>query len=305
MTAGRNRRLKHSRDEEPMKTILTCAVTGNLTRPDQNPALPVTPEEIAQSCLDAAAAGAAIVHIHVRYPDGRPSMELAHYRDVVKLIRVKNDALILNLTTGPGGRYHPSDDDPAVAGPRTNLLPPLQRVEHIIELRPEIATLDLNTMTFGSETVINTPRNVRIMAKAIYDCGVKPEIELFDGGDIELARDMFADGSLRTPAMASLVLGVSYGFPANTEAMMYARNRLPSGVAWTGFGVGRAAFPMLAQAYILGGHVRVGMEDTVYVERGRLTSGNAELVEKAWWLIAKMGGELASSEEARSMLGLC
>jgi uncharacterized protein (DUF849 family) len=287
-----------------MKTILTCAVTGNLTRPDQNPALPITPEEIAQSCLDAAAAGAAIVHIHVRHPDGRPSMELAHYRDVVQLIRAKNQALILNLTTGPEGRYHPSDHNPAVAGPRTNLLPPLQRVEHIVELRPEVATLDLNTMTFGNEAVINTPRNVRIMAEAVYDCGVKPEIELFDSGDIELARDMFADGSLRTPAMASLVLGVSYGCPANTEAMLYARNRLPADVAWTGFGVGRAAFPMLAQAYILGGHVRVGMEDTVYVDRGRLTSGNAELVEKACWLIAKLGGKLATSDEARSMVGL-
>ena len=150
MTAGRN--------EKPMKTILTCAVTGNLTRPDQNPALPITPEQIAWSCLDAAAAGAAIVHIHVRHSDGRPSMELAHYREVVQLIRAKNDALILNLTTGPGGRYHPSDDNPAVAGPRTNLLPPLQRVEHIVELRPEIATLDLNTMTIPTAPTLVTRR---------------------------------------------------------------------------------------------------------------------------------------------------
>jgi uncharacterized protein (DUF849 family) len=291
-------------NEEPMKTILTCAVTGNLTRPDQNPNLPITPEQIAQACLDAGAAGAAIVHIHVRHPDGRPSMELAHYHEVVRLIRAKNDALILNLTTGPGGRYHPSDDNPAVAGPRTNFLPPLRRVEHIADIRPDIATLDLNTMTFGAETVINTPRNVRIMAEAIYDSGAKPEIELFDSGDIELARDMFADGSLRTPAMASLVLGVKYGFPANTETMLFARNRLPPDVAWTAFGVGRAVFPMLAQAYVLGGNVRVGMEDTVYVDRGCLTSGNAELVEKARWLVTKLGGEIAGSQEARNMLAL-
>jgi len=287
-----------------MKTILTCAVTGNLTLPDQNPNLPITPDEIAQACLVAAAAGAAIVHIHVRHPDGRPSMELAHYREAVRLIRARNDALILNLTTGPGGRYHPSDDNPAVAGPRTNFLPPLRRVEHIADLRPDIATLDLNTMTFGNETVINTPRNVRIMAEAIYDSGVKPEIELFDSGDIELMRDMLSDCSLRTPAMASLVLGVKYGFPANTETMLFARNRLPANVSWTGFGIGRAAFPMLAQAYILGGHVRVGMEDTVYVDRGRLTSSNAELVEKAYWLITKLGGEIATSEEARDLLEL-
>ena len=159
-------------------------------------------------------------------------------------------------------------------------------------------------MTFGNETVINTPRNVRIMARAIYDSGAKPEIELFDSGDVELARDMFADGSLRTPAMASLALGVKYGFPANTETMLFARNRLPPDVVWTGFGVGRTAFPMLTQAYILGGHVRVGMEDTVYLDRGRLTSGNAELVEKACWLIAKLGGEIATSEQARNMLAL-
>jgi len=287
-----------------MKTILTCAVTGNLTRPDQNPNLPITPEQIANSCLDAAAGGAAIVHIHVRHPDGRPSMELAHYREVVRLIRAKNDALILNLTTGPGGRYHPSDEDPAVPGPRTNLLPPLRRVEHIFDLRPEIATLDLNTMTFGGETVINTPRNVRIMAQAIYDAGAKPEIELFNSGDVELARDLLAEGSLRAPAMASLVLGVKYGFAADPQTMLFARDRLPSSVSWTGFGVGRAAFPMLAQAYILGGHVRIGMEDTVYVDRARPTSDNAELVDKACWLIAKLGGEIANSEQARRILGL-
>jgi uncharacterized protein (DUF849 family) len=287
-----------------MKTILTCAVTGNLTRPDQNPNLPITPQQIAQACLDAAAAGAAIAHIHVRHSDGRPSMELAHYREVVRLIRAQNNALILNLTTGPGGRFHPSDDNPAVAGPRTNFLPPLRRVEHIADLRPDIATLDLNTMTFGAETVINTPRNVRIMAEAIYDSGAKPEIELFDSGDIELARDMFADGSLRVPAMASVVLGVKYGLPARTEALLFARDLLPPNLAWTGFGVGRAAFPMLAQAYILGGNVRVGMEDTVYVDRGRLAASNAEMVEKASWLMLKLGGEVAGCEEARDLLEL-
>ena len=127
---------------------------------------------------------------------------------------------------------------------------------------------------------------------------------MFDSGDIELARDMLSDGSLRAPAMASLVLGVKYGFPANTETMLFARNRLPPDVAWTGFAVGRAAFPMLAQANVLGGHVRVGMEDTVYVDRGRLTSGNAELVEKARWLVTKLGGEIAAPEEARNMLAL-
>jgi uncharacterized protein (DUF849 family) len=286
------------------RTILTCAVTGNLTRLDMNPKLPCTPEQIADDCLAAADAGAAICHIHVRYPDGRPSMELAHYRETVERIRAKNTALIINLTTGPGGRYQPSDDNPAVAGPRTNFLPPLKRVEHVVALKPDVCTLDLNTMTFGQEVVINIPPNVTKMAEAMYDVGVKPEIELFDTGDIHLAQDLFAKGVLRKPAMACLVLGVKYGFPATAETMMFARSILPSEVAWTGFGIGRAAFPMVAQSWILGGNVRIGMEDTVHIAKGKLCSGNAELVEKARWIVEAMGGELASAEEARELLGL-
>jgi uncharacterized protein (DUF849 family) len=286
------------------RTILTCAVTGNLTRPDMNPALPITPEQIANVCLAAAAAGAAIVHIHVREPDGRPSMELAYYREVMERIRARNTALILNLTTGPGGRFQPGDEDPAKPGPRTNFLPPHKRVEHIVALKPEIATLDLNTMTFGQEVVINIPPNVRKMATAIYDSGVKPEIELFDTGDIELCRDLMADGGLKMPAMASLVHGTKYGMPSTPETMAFVKSRLPAGIEWTGFGVGRMAFPMLVQSWLLGGHIRIGMEDTVHIGKGQLTSGNGELVEKARWLIEKLGGTLASSDEAREMLSL-
>ena len=287
------------------RTILTCAVTGNLTKPEMNPKLPITPEQIADDCLAAADAGAAIVHIHVRHPeDGRPSMELKHYREVVERIRAKNTALIINLTAGPGGRFQPGDDNPAIAGPRTNFLPPMKRIEHILALKPDISTLDLNTMTFGQEVVINTPPNVRIMADAIYGAGVKPEVELFDSGDIHLARDLFASGHLKKPAMACLVLGVKYGFEATGPVLMFASTQLPDGIAWTGFGVGRAAFPMVAQSYILGGNVRIGMEDTVHIARGKLTSGNAELVEKARWIVENLGGELASADEARQMLGL-
>lgn len=286
------------------RTILTCAVTGNLTRLDMNPKLPCTPEQIANDCLAAADAGAAIVHIHVRYPDGRPSMELAHYRETVERIRAKNTALIINLTTGPGGRFQPGDDDPAVPGPRTNFLHPLKRVEHVVALRPDVCTLDLNTMTFGQEVVINIPPNVTKMAEVMYDVGVKPELELFDTGDIHLAQDLFAKGVLTKPAMACLVLGVKYGFPATPETMMFARSMLPAEVDWTGFGIGRAAFPMLAQSWILGGNVRIGMEDTVHIAKGKLTSGNGELVEKARWIVESMGGELASAEEARDRLGL-
>ena len=286
-------------------TILTCAVTGNLTRPEMNPNLPLSPEQIANSALQAADAGAAIVHIHVRKPDtGAPSMDLAYYRETVERILSKNTAVIVNLTTGPGGRFQPSDDDPVKPGPRTNFVHPSKRVAHIVALRPDVATLDLNTMNFGAEVVINIPPNIRKMAAAIYESGAKPEIELFDSGDIQIARDLISEGVLKTPAMACLVLGVKYGFSATAESMLYAKSLLPENVEWTGFGVGRSAFPMVAQSWILGGNVRIGMEDTVHIAKGKLTSGNAELVEKARWIVESMGGEIASADEARARLGL-
>ncbi len=285
------------------KTMITCAVTGNLTKPEMNRALPVSPQQIADSALEAAEAGAAAVHIHVRHPDsGTPSMEVAHYREVVERIRTRNTALIINLTTGPGGRFQPSDDNPAVGGPRTNLLRPEQRIEHVIALKPDVCTLDLNTMTFGQEVVINTPPNLRKMAAAIYESGVVPEIELFDSGDVQLMNDFLAEGVLRRPALVSLVLGVKYGFPATPAAMEFARSMLPPETMWTGFGIGRSAFPMVAQAFLLGGMVRIGMEDTVNLAKGRLAEGNGELVEKARHIVELLGGEIMRAEEAREML---
>jgi uncharacterized protein (DUF849 family) len=286
-------------------TILTCAVTGNLTLPDMNEHLPITPRQIADSALEAADAGAAAVHIHVRDPEtGAPSMDLAHYRACVDRIREQNSNLIINLTTGPGGRFQPSDEDPRVAGPRTNLTHAWKRVEHVVALKPDVASLDLNTMTFGREVVINTPQSVRDMAAAMYEAGVMPEIELFDTGDIELAKDLFVEGALRSPATASLVLGIKYGLPATPEAMLFARSQLPPGLEWSAFGVGRSAFPMVAQAWILGGNVRIGMEDTVRLSKERKCRSNAELVEKARWIVENLGGTLATSAEARARLGL-
>ena len=204
------------------RVILTCAVTGGLTRPEMNPNLPVSPQQIAESCLQAADAGAAIVHIHVRHPDGRQSMDVEHYRDVVQRIRAKNTALIINLTTGPGGRFEPGEKNPLEPGPRTNFVNPLRRVEHIVALKPDVATLDLNTMNFGGEIVVNTPKSVKVMASAIYDSGVMPELEFFDSGDIALGRDLVADGTLKVPTLGCLVLGVKYGFTPSAETMLYA-----------------------------------------------------------------------------------
>jgi uncharacterized protein (DUF849 family) len=287
------------------KTILTCAVTGNLTRPDQTPYLPITPEQIANECLAAAEAGAAVVHIHVRDPlTGKPSMEVDHYRDVVDRIRRERNDLVINLTTGPGGRYVPSEDDPKVYAPGTTLLPPEKRVEHIALIRPDICSLDLNTMNSGPDVVINTPRNVRKMAAVIRSSGVMPELEIFDSGDLHLARDLITEGTLDGPGLWTFVLGVKYGFSASSETLMYARNQLPAGAIWAAFGIGRAEFPMVAQSWLYGGHVRVGLEDNIYLEKGVLAKGNADLVRKAVDILKSLGGDVATPAEARVLLGL-
>lgn len=287
------------------KTFLTCAVTGNLTKPDQTPHLPITPEHIARDCLEAAEAGAAAVHIHVRDPQsGKPSMEVELYRDVVDRIRRANRELIINLTTGPGGRFIPSDDNPRVAAPGSTLLPPLERVKHIGLLKPDVCSLDLNTMNSGGDVVINTPKNVRIMATAMREAGVKPELEIFDSGDIHLALDLIRDGTLQGPGMWTFVTGVKYGFGFNPETLLYARSLLPAGATWSAFGIGRYEFPCVAMAVLAGGHVRVGLEDNIYLEKGVLAKNNAELVTKARRIVADLGGELMNPREAREMLGL-
>jgi uncharacterized protein (DUF849 family) len=286
-------------------TILTCAVTGSFPTREHNPALPVTPAEIAEACIGAAKAGAAICHIHVREPDtGRPSMNIEYYREVVRRIRGSDTDLIINLTCGPGGRFIPSDDDPTKPASGTLFKAPEIRTEHIVELKPEMCTLDLNTMWFGGGAVINTPRNLRIMAERMYAAGVKPELEVFDTGDLVMAQDLVADGTLKLPALFQIVTGIKYGMPSTPEAMLLAKSLLPKNCEWAAFGPGRHAFPMLAQAFILGGHCRIGMEDTVHLAKGAPAPSNAALVEKAVRIIGELGGKLATVGEARSLLGL-
>jgi uncharacterized protein (DUF849 family) len=286
-------------------TIITCAVTGNITRPDQHPRLPITPEQIATACIEAAQAGAAIAHIHVREPDsGKPSMRLELYREVVDRIHASPVDMIVNLTTGPGGRFRPSDDDPKVAAAGTTLTTPEARVEHIVALRPELCSLDFHTMVAGQDVVINTPRNIRLMAEAILAAGAKPELEVFDSGQIVLAKDLIAQGVLPPTHLFQIVTGVKYGAVSTPETLMYLKSLLPGGSKWAAFGLGRMAFPMLAQAWLLGGHVRVGFEDNLYIRKGELARDNAQLVERAVRMIRDLGGEPASASEARAILGI-
>jgi uncharacterized protein (DUF849 family) len=286
-------------------TILTCAVTGNLTMREQNPALPVTPAEIAQSAVEASRAGAAVVHLHARDPaTGRGTTRAELFDEIVARIRDAGCDVILNLSTGEGGRFIPSEDDPKVAAPGSTLMRPELRVAHVERLRPEVCTLDFNTMYSGTAVVINTPRNLEIMAQRVLAAGVVPELEIFDSGDLQLALNFLERGILKSPLMWQIVLGVRYGAMADSQTMMYFASRLPRDAQWTAFGIGRMAFPMLAQAYLLGGHVRIGMEDTVYLDKGVLTPGNAALVEKGVRIVESLGGRIATIAEARAMLGV-
>ncbi|MFD0937409.1 3-keto-5-aminohexanoate cleavage protein, partial [Methylobacterium trifolii] len=253
----------------------------------------------------AAAAGAAVVHIHVRDPGtARPSMELAHYRETVARIRDRNEDVILNLTTGAGGRFVPGEDDPALAGPGTLFASPEVRTRHVTALRPEICTLDVATMNFGEHLFLNTPAHLRAMAQAIAAAGTRPEIEVFDLGHIELARHLIAEGHLAAPPLFQICLGIPWGAPATPEALVQMRARLPADAVWSAFGIGRAEFPILALAATMGGNVRVGLEDNLYLARGTLAPSNAALVEKAVSLLAHLDCAPATPDEARAIFGI-
>jgi uncharacterized protein (DUF849 family) len=289
----------------PQKTILTCAVTGNITTREQHPRLPVTPAEIAAAAIDAGKAGAAVIHIHARDPvTAKGSTDTALFREIVDRIRQAGSDVVINLSTGEGGRYVPDIETPSVAGPGTTLIRPEKRVAHVEAIGPEVCTLDLNTMFSGSAVVINTPRNVAEMARRIYAAGTLPEIELFDSGDLHLAKVLLEEGTLKGPLLVQFVLGVRYGATAEPETLLYLASRLPPGSIWAAFGIGRHEFPILAQSFLLGGHVRVGLEDNVYIRKGVLARDNAELVEKGVSIVESLGGSMATANEARAMIGL-
>lgn len=287
------------------KTILTCAVTGGGDTVGRNPAVPVTPQQIADSALDAAKAGAAIVHIHVRDPEtGKPSMRFDLYREVVDRIRQADVGVLINLTTGPGGFFVPGDPDPQIAAAGSTLSSPQKRVAHVVELRPEICSLDCGTMNFYDRPYIASPPHLKEMAKLIAAAGVKPELEVFDSGHVRLARHLVDEGLVGSPPLFQIVLGVPWNSPATGEAMTFLKGLLPSNAVWAAFGVSAAAIPMIAQSWLLGGQVRVGLEDTLYLDRGVLAPSNAALVERAARVISALGGELASPSEARQILHL-
>ena len=274
------------------EVIVTCAVTGAGDTVAKHPGVPVTPRQIADAAIGAAVAGAAIAHIHVRDPaTGRGARDPDLYREVVERVRASGVDVVLNLTAGMGGDFEVGpDEDPTRPGPLTDLVDPLERLRHVEELRPEICTLDCGTLNFGdgNAVVINTPEHLRRMAGRIQALGVKPEIEVFDTGNLWFAKQLLAEGLLEAPPLFQLCMGIPWGMPADIGLMNALVEMLPPGANWAGFGIGRMQMPMVAQAILLGGHVRVGLEDNLQLERGVLAT-NGQLVEKAIGIATAMG----------------
>ncbi len=287
-----------------MTTIITCAVTGAVTTREQTPYLPVTPEEIATSALEAAEAGAAVVHIHVRDPaTGRPSILVDHYRDTVDRIKKHNTDLLINLTTGPGAFYLPTAGNMAVGAPQSMLYGATKRVEHIQLIKPDLCSLDFNTMHQAGDGIrINHKRVTREMLRLVQEAGTKPELEIFDSGDLRIAQEFVAEGLVKGKPFWQFAMGVKYGWGSTPNALHYAYRELESGSVWSAFGIGKDEMPMVAQTMILGGHVRVGMEDNIYTSKGVLAKTNAELVKMAVDIIRLLGGKVANYNEAREIL---
>lgn len=285
--------------------IITCAVTGSGDTKAKNPAVPVTPAEIATSALEAAAAGASIVHLHVRDPEtAKGSMELELYRELFDRVRQGNPEVLINLTTGPGARFLPDPETPSKAAPGTNLTRPENRVIQVAELKPEICSLDMGSMNYGGFPLVNIPAHLEAMAKTIREAGTIPELEIFEAGHLRLALDMQRRGLLDSPGLFNFCLGVPWGAPALPESVLYLRNQLPPGAVFSAFSLGALEMPFAVQSFLAGGHVRVGLEDNLYLSRGRLANSNAELVAHVVGLIEGLGGSIATPAEARTILGL-
>lgn len=286
--------------------IISCAITGAGDSTGRSDKVPVTPQQIADSAIEAAKAGAAIAHIHVRNIEtGKGSRDIDLFRETVELVRASDTDIIINLTAGMGGDWTPDPTNLVNGTPESDMVGPEERLAHVIELKPEICTLDCGSLNFGDaqDLYIATPPMLREMAKIIQDLGVKPEMEVFDMGMAWMANTLVKEGLIDGPPMYQICLGIPYGAPATTNSMSAIQNMLPSDAVWAGFGISRMQMPMVAQAMLLGGNVRVGLEDNLYLDRGVLAT-NGDLVTRAKEIIERLGGRALSPNETRQKLGL-
>jgi uncharacterized protein (DUF849 family) len=286
------------------EVIITCAVTGAGDTVGKHPAIPVTPRQIADAALEAAKAGAAITHLHVRDPKtGKPARDPALYREAVGHVRDSSVDVVLNLTAGMGGDYFFDPDKPSVAGPRSDMASAAERVAHVEELRPEICTLDCGSLNFGDGAFIATADVLREMARRVQAAGVKPEIEAFELGHIWLAKQLIGEGLIDAPPLFQICLGIPWGAEATTDALLTMRNHLPEGANWAAFAIGRLQMAFVAQAAVLGGHVRVGLEDNLWLDKG-VPASNGDLVARAREILERLGARVLTPAEARVKLGL-
>jgi uncharacterized protein (DUF849 family) len=286
--------------------IITCALTGAGDTVGKHPAIPVTPTQIAAAAVEAAKAGATVVHCHVRNPaTGQFSRDSALYAEVMDRIRDSGVDVIVNLTAGMGGDLEiGAGENPTQFGPNTDLIGPMARLIHVEQLLPEICTLDCGTLNFGDgDTIyVSTPMALRAGAKRITELGVKAELEIFDTGHLWFAKQMIKEGLLDNP-LFQLCLGIPWGAPADTTTMKAMVDNLPAGAVWSAFGIGRSQMPMLAQSVILGGNVRVGLEDNLWLDKG-VPASNGSLTERAVEIITRLGGKVMTPAEGRVAMGL-
>ncbi|OKI67258.1 NADPH:quinone reductase [Streptomyces sp. TSRI0445] len=286
--------------------IITCALTGAGDTVGRSPHVPVTPEQIAASAVEAAGAGAAVVHIHVREPEtGAPSRDPRLYREVVERIRETGTDVVINLTAGMGGDLVIDPEAPLRQLPGTDLVSGLDRLPHVEELLPDICTLDCGSLNFGdgSNLYVSTPDMLRTGAKRIQELGVRPELEIFDTGQLWFAKQLLAEGLLDDPTVFQLCMGIPWGAPADPGVLQSMVNMLPRGAQWASFALGWMQMPWVAQSILLGGHVRVGLEDNLYLGKG-VKATNGQLVERAVRITESLGSRVATPDEAREKLGL-
>ncbi|MCH7503774.1 MAG: 3-keto-5-aminohexanoate cleavage protein [Proteobacteria bacterium] len=287
--------------------IITCAVTGSGDTVAKHPDLPKSPDEIATAAIEAAKAGAAIVHIHVREPgSGKPSRDVELYRQVVGRIRESDTDVVLNLTTGMGGDlFLGPDDDPLNFTEDTDCVGQMERMQHVEALLPEICSLDCGSFNYMGQNYvfISTPSMLELGAKRLQEIGVKPELEVFEVGQIWFAKHLLEQGLIDSPPLFQICLGIPWGAPATPRVFQTMVDELPDGCNWTGFAISAMEMPIVAQSMLLGGNVRVGLEDNLYLEKGVLAT-NAQLVERARKIIESLGATVQSPAEARESLGL-
>ena len=265
--------------------IITAALTGAEVTRAQQPALPLTPQEIGIAAAECAQAGASIVHVHGRLADGAPTQDKEVYRQIIAEVKQRCDVIVQVSTGGAVGMT-----------PQERLAP--------VSLKPEMATLSMGSVNFGGDVFLNTPADMEVFAREIRANGVKAELEIFDSGMLATAKRWLAKGLLDAPAHFDLVLGIPGAMPGTAQALMYLLGELPEGATWTVAGIGAAQLPLAVQAIVLGGHVRVGFEDNVYYRKGELASSNAQLVARIARLAAELDRPLATPTQARQLLGI-